>query len=165
MRGLDSIRLAGLLACLVLATSCASTCATSNDEVVKIVRETNVSRVLRDSLGDGGDRRTLAPSRVSPGGDTPAWPVRLPARTLVVWVPAHVDPSGNAVLGHETVIVVEPERFALPGAALVSNEGDGGNISAHPYQANDTLPSNDMGSQRIISPPSLPTMKGRAFHK
>lgn len=151
------IRVVAPILCLALVTGCATggTTETEDDEIVKFVKETNVSRVLRDSLGAEGAKSIPAPVSVHPGGGAPAWPMRLPARTLRVWVPAHVSPSGNAVLGHWTVIVVEPERFALPGAELAA--GDGGAREIHrPFQAADTLPARNNESARIIAPP-LPT--------
>lgn len=137
MPGRALISLALLLP--MLAAGCASGGVKNGEEIEKIVREVNTSRVLKESQGEYASN--LALEGFVPGSTgSPAWPVRLPARTLRVWVPAHVGASGNAVLGHWAIIVVEPERFALPGVEPARRGIPRG--EAYLFKSQDTYPVN-----------------------
>ncbi len=153
-RGWTSI----VLVAAVLIAGCAA--GGGRDETAKVVREVDITRVLEESLGSAP--RPPSPVAVRPGGGVPAYPLRLPARTLRVWVPPHVTPGGDAVLGHDVVIVVRPERFALPGAELYG--AGGGNAAApvrHPRLAPDTEARRGREeTPRIIPPPPIAAGKG-----
>jgi|Deesub1362A_J573_1020465.scaffolds.fasta_scaffold02344_3 hypothetical protein len=103
-----------LLLGLCLAALATAGCAGGD----RVVRTVDVEARMQEAMG-GGVWRPPRALRVRPArdGDGFAWPVRLPARTLKVWVPAHVNGGDHdkAVLGHWAVLVVERERFALPG--------------------------------------------------
>jgi hypothetical protein len=91
-------------------------CAGCGPKVIE-VESMDVENHLRESQGGVNPKSVPTPSSVSPGRDDsqPAYPIRIPARTLLVWVPPHVSSSGAATLGHWIVMVVEAERFDVPG--------------------------------------------------
>lgn len=91
-------------------------CAGCGPKVIE-VEAVDIEDHLRESQGGVSPKYVPTPSSVTPGRDDsqPAYPIRLPARTLLVWVPPHVASSGAATLGHWIVMVVEPERFDVPG--------------------------------------------------
>lgn len=103
---------------------------------VKEVQSNDVERHLRQSQGGNDDLTIPSPSRVDhgPGFDAPAFPVRRPARTLRIWVPPHQNEYGTANLGYWAVIVVEPERFDVPGYSEELSQAQG---TVRPYVLRD----------------------------
>jgi hypothetical protein len=91
-------------------------CAGCGQKVIE-VQSVDIENHFRESQGGVKPTSVPTPSSVTPSRDDsqPAYPIRIPARTLLVWVPPHVNNSGAATLGHWIVMVVEPERFDVPG--------------------------------------------------
>lgn len=101
-------------------------CASSGSDKTTVANPVDAMQVMKGALGSG---KNQVPAPVyQPQGlpDAPAYPIRLPARTRRVYAWPSQDSTGNkAIMGGYYILVVEGERFDMPGYSRNSLHGGG----------------------------------------
>jgi hypothetical protein len=110
----------------LLALLLAIGCASSGPEQEVVTNPVDAMQVMKGALGSG---KNLIPAPVyQPQGlpDDPAYPIRLPARTRRVYAWPSQDSSGSkAVMGGYYILVIQGERFDMPGYSHGIQGGSG----------------------------------------